>query len=103
MAQTTNTALPRADGVLEDWLDLQSCADPRRDADGDLLREINALSVAGAPETELFDAVKRARAHGWTWTPIALVLGTTRRQAVARFSRSVGHPVTGRVPRQRGR
>ena len=102
MAQTTNTAPARlrADGVLEDWLELQSFRAPCPDPDGEVLRTISALCTAGAPETEVISAVKQARRNGWSWTAIARVLGTTRHKTIERFSRSIGHPVTARVPRQ---
>ena len=90
-------------GVLEDWLDVQSFDGPSADIDGDYLRAITVLALVEAPEAELADAVKRARENGWSWTPIALVLGTTRKQVVERFSRAIGHPVTSRLPRQRQR
>jgi hypothetical protein len=88
-------------GVLEDWLDVRSFNEPGADVDGDYLRAISALALVRAPETELVDAVKRAREVGWSWTPIAMVLGTTRKQVVERFSRGVGHPVSSRLPRPR--
>jgi hypothetical protein len=56
------------------------------------------LALVDAPEAELAEAVKRAKEHGWSWTPI---LGTTRKHVVERFSRAIGHPVTSRLPRQR--
>jgi MoxR-like ATPase len=88
-------------GVLEDWLDVQSSDGASADVDGDYLRAISALALVDAPEAELAEAVKRAKEHGWSWTPIALVLGTTRKHVVERFSRAIGHPVTSRLPRQR--
>jgi 16S rRNA U516 pseudouridylate synthase RsuA-like enzyme len=99
-------AIPRAKddqcaGVLEDWLDVQSFDGASADVDGDYLRAISALALVDAPEAELAEAVKRAKEHGWSWTPIALVLGTTRKHVVKRFSRAIGHPVTSRLPRQR--
>jgi hypothetical protein len=94
-------ALNQNTGVLEDWLDVRSFDDPGPDVDGDYLRAISALALVDAPEAELVDAVKRAREIGWGWTPIAMVLGTTRRRVVERFSRAVGHPVGSRLPRPR--
>jgi hypothetical protein len=100
MAQTTNTP-----GVLEDWLDPQYWRHPGPDAhigpdtDGEYLREISARRLAGATETDLLAAVKRARDRGWSWTPIAISLHTTRADAVARFARSVRHPVSRRAGR----
>ncbi|HEY2203090.1 MAG TPA: hypothetical protein VGH99_01250 [Pseudonocardia sp.] len=88
--------LYRAAGLLEDWLDLQSFEDAANDVDGDQLRVINALAVTGASERELARAVKSARDHGWSWTPIAMVLGITRKEVVERFSRAIGHPVARR-------
>jgi hypothetical protein len=93
--------LDRNTGVLEDWLDVRSFDDPGVDGDGDHLRVISALATVGAPEAELADAVKRAKEIGWSWTPIAMVLGTTRKRVVERFSRAIGHPVSSRLPRPR--
>jgi hypothetical protein len=66
------------------------------DTDGRHLRHLRELLTGGAPEADLIDGVKRARAAGWSWTPIAIVLDSSRDQVIRRFSRGVGHPSTRR-------
>jgi hypothetical protein len=97
------TEIPRArtdqeprTGFIDGWLDPPRHDDAGADVDGDYLRAIAALDTAGAPEREVINAVKAAKDNGWSWTPIAMVLGTTRRQVLERFSRAIGHPVSGR-------
>jgi hypothetical protein len=51
------------------------------DDDGDDLFEIHNLVLAGAPRTQLNEAVRRARDDGWGWGPIAMALGESTAQA----------------------
>jgi hypothetical protein len=106
MVQTTNspTDLTRAFAGTGDWLDLRSPTGPgpgddmpdgprfTSDIDGRLLRDLRGLFAARAPEAELIKGVKRARAGGWSWTPIAIVLESSRDEVIRRFSRGIGHP-----------
>ena len=69
---------------------------PVSDHDSAFLLAVIGLARGGAPQPDLPDAVKRARDNGWSWTPIAIALGTSRAGAIERFSRAVGHPVTRR-------
>jgi hypothetical protein len=62
------------------------------DVDGRHLHDLRTLYRGGAPEPRLIAAVKAARAAGWSWTPIAIVLDSSRSQVIARFGRGVGHP-----------
>lgn len=101
------TEIPRArtdqeprTGFLGGWLDPPRHDDASEDVDGDYLRAIAALDTAGAPERELINAVKAARDNGWGWTPIAMVLGMTRRQVLERFGRAIGHPAGARRTRR---
>jgi hypothetical protein len=71
---------------------------PVPDHDSTFLVAVIGLARAGASESDLADAVKRARDNGWSWTPIAIALGTSRAGAVERFGRAIGHPVTRRRP-----
>jgi hypothetical protein len=98
MAQTTHIAedLLEATGEVGDWLDLRTPETDGPDTDGRYLRQLRELVTAGAPEPELINAVKRARAAGWSWTPIAIVLDCTRNQTIRRFSRAIGHPAARR-------
>ncbi|HEY1974165.1 MAG TPA: hypothetical protein VGH89_39870 [Pseudonocardia sp.] len=100
MAQTTKTKaeLNQAALALEDWLDLQVADQAFEEMDGDDLCEISALALADAPEAELIEAVKRAKDEGWTWAPIGMAIGLTRREVIERFGRAIGHPA---IPRQR--
>jgi hypothetical protein len=84
---TQQAELECAGEKLERWLDALGMddADGTVDNDGDNLRVINALAIQGATEAELRDAVTTARESGWSWSPIAMVLGTTRQAAVERF------------------
>jgi hypothetical protein len=84
--QETQEQLGRAGDAIDRWLDALDPDDPdAADTDGDLLRDINALSIKGAPDDQLTRAVDAARECGWAWAPIAMVLGTSRRDAVRRF------------------
>lgn len=83
----TKEELERAADAVEQWLDALDLDDPDViDVDGENLRRVSALALAGAPETELAAAVRVAREGGWGWSPIAMLLGTDRKAAVARFS-----------------
>lgn len=83
---TTTTEPSRAADTIDRWLDALDPDDPGAvEADGEYLREINSLSAGGAPEADLGRAVDTARECGWSWAPIAVVLGTTREDAVLRF------------------
>jgi len=106
MVQTTNSPLDLIGASVGtgDWLDLRSPDRSRpdddmrdtprftSDTDGRLLRELRSLFTTRAPEAELIKGVKRARAGGWSWTPIAIVLESSRDQVIRRFSRGIGHP-----------
>jgi len=82
-------------------LDLCSVDGSRRrdapDAAGRLLHELRRLASSSAPEAKLIDGVKRARAGGWSWAPIAVALGCSRAEVIHRFSCGVGHPSTRRA------
>ena len=78
--------LERAASAIEDWLDAQAPDGASgTDEEADDLRRISTLARADAPEAELARAVATARETGWSWGPIALLLGQSRAQARARF------------------
>jgi hypothetical protein len=94
--------LERAAAAIEDWLDAQapdSASSTEEDADD--LRRISTLARAGASEAEMARAVAEARETGWSWGPIAVLLGQTRAQVRARFDPSAPGR-TNRHPRQPG-
>ncbi len=99
MAQTSNTVAELVEATRRsgDWLDLRSPENDAPDTDGRYLRSLREVATGGAPEPEVIAAVKRARAAGWSWTPIAIVLDSSRDEAIRRFSRAVGHPCTRRA------
>jgi hypothetical protein len=88
---TTLEELELAAEKVERWLaamgfdDVDGTTSMDGDNPSDNLRAINALARAGAPDDELADAVNLARDSGWSWSPIAMVLGVSRQEAVARF------------------
>jgi hypothetical protein len=77
--------LERAAETIEDWLEAHDPDDSNVVDDADDLRQVGILARAGAPEEELNRAVKLARERGWSWAPIALLLGETREQARQRL------------------
>ena len=85
--QRDREALEHAAELIEDWLDAQDLnAAEMLTGDEDALWRVNALARAGAPDAELDDAVRRARHHGWGWSPIAVLLGETPRHTRRRVS-----------------
>lgn len=77
--------LERGAEAVERWLDVQSADDDEMDIDAEYLRRVGELAIAGAPEPELVEAVRQAREIGWSYGPIALLLGIDRPEARRRF------------------
>jgi len=76
----------RAVRAVERWLDTLEPDDPGTvDLDPSDLWRISALALGGAPDPELTEAVGVARSHGWSWGPIALLVGETPDSAHRRF------------------
>lgn len=78
----------RSAEAIDQWLDALELEDTNEfDAGelGDSLDDLNLLSCGGAPDSELSDAVTRARRSGCGWAPIALTLGIPRQRARDNF------------------
>jgi hypothetical protein len=92
--------LEQAADAVERWLSAQDAGDPElAEADVEDLWAVSGLAMAGAPEAEVADAVRRARQSGWSWLPIALLLGISRPEAKRRFGSPAGSPPPGPVGR----
>jgi hypothetical protein len=81
LAQRTRSPRTRSDpllasAVIEDWLSAQEPEDPAViDEDADDLGRISALARRSASVPELAEAARGARQNGWSWEPIAVLLG----------------------------
>jgi hypothetical protein len=85
--QASSQGLLRGQAAVLRWLDnLTEGADLELTecAVSDLLA-VGELARSGAPEPLLVAAVGRARGSGWSWAPIALLAGVSRRDARRRF------------------
>jgi len=79
--------LNRASEVIEDWLDTQEMDGVELCEDAiDELRRVGELARCGAPRSELDAAARTAREAGWSWAPIALLLGETKEHARKRVN-----------------
>lgn len=76
--------------MIENWLEAQDLTDlggGEFDEEAiDALYAISRLAVADAPTHDLADAVRQARAAGWDWTPIAMLLGMPVAEAHRQFA-----------------
>ncbi|MBB6374351.1 hypothetical protein BKA01_001573 [Pseudonocardia eucalypti] len=80
-------AVRRALAAVEQWLSTLEPEDPELlESGADDLRHIGELMLTGAGKAELADAVAAARAAGWAWSPIAMLLDTSPDQARRSFS-----------------
>jgi len=85
----TREQLQQAADDAERWLDsLDPSAIASPDADATYLRRIGAAaSAATTNQAELAASVTAARNHGYTWTQIATMLGTSRQAAQERYGK----------------
>ena len=94
----TRAQLEQAAADAEAWLDkLDPSALETPAADATDLRRIGtALAAVASAEGELAEAVRLSRAHGRSWTDIAIVLGVSREAARKRYGApTVPEPRTG--------
>ena len=79
--------LEKAADAVERWLAAVDADDSElAEADFEELWDVSALARAGASESEIGVAVRRAHHGGWSWSPIAKLLCLSRREAISRYS-----------------
>lgn len=85
-AAPDTTTVRRAQRAVERWLATLEPEDPELlESGADDLRRIGELMLTDATESELTEAVRAARAAGWAWAPIAMLLDTTPHRARHRY------------------
>lgn len=76
----------RAVRAVERWLATLEPEDPQLlESGAENLHRIAELKMADAPERELAEAVADARADGWSWAPIAVLLLSSPGRVRQRF------------------
>ncbi len=94
----TREQLQEAAHAAERWLDSLdpaaiALADTDTDTDASRLRRVgDAVRNVARSHVELADAVAEAREHGYTWTQIAAILGTSRQAAQERYGELAERP-----------
>lgn len=79
--------LEEAADAVERWLATVDADDSElAEADFEELWDVSALARAGASESEIGVAVRRAHHGGWSWSPIAKLVCLSRREVISRFS-----------------
>jgi hypothetical protein len=74
--------------IIEAWLRNSGTGAGSADGhapDGEILFQLNTLALRHGPRAELAGAVHQARDEGWGWSPVAIALGMSLREAIARF------------------